>query len=214
MIETVLPLALVIAASPVPILPAVLLLMSSRGLANAWPYLLAWLGALAALITVAVLVGEATYGDAADDRGTGWVKLAVGVALLLLAGLKLVKGRPAEPPSWMSQLADYTPARSARLGTVLAAANPKNVLMAAAAGAEIAALSAGPGQAALAAAVFVLVASLGAAVPIVAGTVLGERAHPVLRRGQAWLERYGHAVGVAILGALGAVLVGQGLVGQ
>ena len=57
-VATVLPLALVVGLSPIPIMPAMLLLMTSRGRANGLAYLAAWTVALALVAAAAVWVGR------------------------------------------------------------------------------------------------------------------------------------------------------------
>ena len=83
-----LPIAIAIAASPPPIIVAVLMLVSARPRANGLAYALGWITGIAALGTlVLALAGTA---DASDDDGdpSTWVsllQLAFGVVLLVLA---------------------------------------------------------------------------------------------------------------------------------
>lgn len=212
---TVLPLALVVGLSPLPVLPAVLLLMTPRARANGPAYLGAWLAALALVVTGAVLLSGLTDPEPATDEGIGWIQVVTGTVFLVMAGVKWVRrprtGDARQPPRWMAALEDYSPRQSARLGAVLASANPKNLVMSLAAGAEIAVLAEAPGSAAAGVLAFVLVGSLGVGTPVVAHAVLGRRAAPGLARSKEWLDRTSTTLTVAVLVVLGVALLVKGM---
>lgn len=215
MLGTVLPLALVVGLSPLPILPALILLTTPRARANGPAYLGAWLVTLTLVVVVALWFGGLTDPEPATEEGIGWVQVATGVVLLVLAAVKWTRrprpGDPPKPPGRLAALDGYGPRQSARLGSLLAGANPKNLAMAVAAGAEIAVLAEGPGQTVAGVVGFVAIGSIGVAVPILTHAVLGDRANPALRRARAWLDRNGTALSVGVLALLGVLLLGQGL---
>lgn len=215
MVATVLPLALVVGLSPIPIMPAMLLLMTSRGRANGLAYLAAWTVALALVAAAAVWVGRLADPAPATEAGIGWVQVVTGAVFLALAVAKWVRrprtGDAKEPPGWMTALDSYSPGQSARLGALLAAANPKNLAMALAAGAEIAVLTTGAASTAIGLLGFVMVGSVGVATPVLAHLGLGDRAAPALERGRRWLDRNSTALSVGVLTALGAALLVKGL---
>jgi hypothetical protein len=217
MIGTVLPLAIVIGLSPLPIMPAILLLMTPRARANGWAFLGAWLVGLTLLVLVTVLLGWLSGPDEATDQGIGWIQLITGLAFLGLAALKWARrpraGEPAKAPGWLAALNSYAPRQSARLGGALAAGNPKNIAMALAAGAEIAYLAEGAGAVAVGVMAFLVVGSVGVATPILLFALVGERARPGLERGRVWLERNSTALSVGVLVILGVLLVLKGLPG-
>jgi threonine/homoserine/homoserine lactone efflux protein len=216
-IATVLPLALVVGLSPLPIMPALLLLLTARPRANSLAYLGAWVLALTALVGAVVAAGSAADPDRATDAGVAWIQVITGAAFLILAGAKWLRrpraGQPKEPPKWLAALDSYSPGQSARLGALLAAANPKNLAMSLAAGAEIALLAPTPGSTAAGIALFVAVGSLGVGVPVLTYAAVGQRAAPALERGKRWLERNSTALAVGVLLVLGAVMVVRGLPG-
>lgn len=215
LIGTVLPLALVVGLSPLPIMPSIALLMTPRARRNSAAYLAAWVATLAIVTALAMALAGVRDPGPANDEAVGWVQLATGLVFLGLALAKWLSrpepGTPAEVPAWMAALDAYTPARSARLGALLAGANPKNLLMALAAGAEIAVLATGPGQAALSLVAFVLVGSIGAGTPVLVHRMLGERATPLLRHWKRWLEQHSTSLAVGLLVVLGTLLVVNGL---
>ena len=215
LISTVLPLALVVGLSPLPILPAVMLLMTPRARANGPAYLVAFVLALGVVVSVAVWVGSLGDPQQPSDEGVGWIQVVTGTVFLVMAAVKWLRrpraGQAKEPPGWMSALDSYTPRQSARLGALLGSANPKNLAMALAAGAEIAVLAEGSTGTAAGVALFVAIGSIGVAIPVLAHAVLGERAAPGLERGRAWLQRNSTALSVGVLVLLGVLLVLKGL---
>ncbi len=214
-VGTLIPLALVVGLSPLPILPMVLILMTPRARSNSAAFLGAWLVGLTAIVLVAFLLAGSQDPAPPDDEGIGWIQVATGAAFLALALGKWLRrpapGAPKEPPAWMSALDSYTPRQSARLGAALAAGNPKNLVMALAAGAEIAVLTTGVGGALTGVAVFVVVGSIGVGTPVLAHRLLGERAPEVLGGWKVWLERNSTALGIGVLVVLGVLLLVKGL---
>lgn len=215
MVGTVLPLAIVIGLSPLPIMPAILLLMTPQARANGWAFLGAWLVGLTLLVLLTVLLGSLGGPPGATDEGVGWIQLITGLAFLALAAVKWARrpraGDPPKAPAWLAALDSYAPAQSARLGAALAAGNPKNIAMALAAGAEIAYLAEGAGAIAVGVLAFLVVGSVGVATPILVFAIVGERARPALQRGREWLERNSTALSVGVLVILGVLLVLKGL---
>jgi cytochrome c biogenesis protein CcdA len=209
-LATVLPLALVVGLSPLPIVPVVLLLMAPRARATGPAFLAAWVLVLTALVVAALLLAGVPDPGGEADETVGWIELLLGVGLLAAGLAKWVRrprpGEPKQAPGWMASLDAAGPQRAATLGALLAI-NPKNLLMALAAGTEVALLAQGATQAAGAVALFVLVGSLGVGTPVALRLLLGERADPALGRARGWLDRNGTTVGVVVLLVLGVVLV-------
>ncbi|MGB8021185.1 MAG: GAP family protein [Candidatus Nanopelagicales bacterium] len=217
LVGTLLPLALVVGLSPLPITPAVLILMTPRARANSAAFLGAWVGALTGVTAVALLLAGSRDPGEPTEAGIGWIQVLTGTVFLVMAAAKWLR-RPApgaakEPPRWMAALGSYGPGQSARLGAALAAANPKNLLMALAGGAEIAALADGAAATVAATVGFVAVGSIGVGTPILTHRILGERAAPVLARWKTWLEGNSTALAVGVLLVLGGALLVKGLAG-
>ena len=214
-----LPLAVGIAVFPIPIIAAVLLVASPRGDAKGLAFALAWaagLGGVGALVLVLAGVLDARTGD----EPATWVSvvlLVVGV-LLLAAAVSQWRGRPAtgdEPPTpaWMQKLSDLTPARAAGAGLALSGLNPKNILLMAAAAAEIAEAGLAGGQEIVVLVVFVVIASAGVLTPLVLSLALGERSRAMLDGLKAWLARHNAAIISVIFVAIGAKLIGDAISG-
>ncbi len=167
------------------------------------------------MLVAAVLLAGSQDPAPPDDKGIGWIQVVTGAAFLALAAAKWLR-RPApgaskQPPRWMSALDSYTPRQSAGLGAALAAGNPKNLVMALAGGAEIAALTTSTGSALAGVVLFVLVGSIGVGTPVLAHRLLGDRAPDVLAGWKVWLERNSTALGIGVLVVLGVLLLVKGL---
>src|SRR3954467_12068166 len=140
-----LPLALGVAISPIPIIAVILMLLAPKAGGTSAGFLVGWLIGIAGTTTVFLLLaGILDQGtDAEPSAGASWIKLALGVLLLVLAAGQW-RGRP-EPgqqpqlPKWMTAIDRFTAVKAAGLGLVLSAVNPKNLLMCVAAGSTIAA---------------------------------------------------------------------------
>jgi len=217
-LASVVVLALVVGLSPLPIVPALYLLGGPNGSAPSRFYLGGWLVGLTGLIAATVILGN--LGDPYSDaqRTAGWLEVAVGGLLLVVALGKIARsrrdgGQDREPTSWQTSLVEYDSRRSARLGLIFAVGNPKNFVAALAAGAEIALLSSSLGMSALAVAAFVIVGSAGVGVPVITAWVLGERARPGLEQLQRFLASHGGVLSVVVLAAIGLVLFLRGLSG-
>jgi len=207
------PLAAGVAVNPLPVIALILILQTPRGRSAGFAFVGAWIVALFVLGGVAVVVANQTdlYGSGSSSMVARIIRGGVGALLLVWAGSKWF-GRPrsdedATSPAWMNALASTTPAKSARLGGLLAAGNPKNIALtlAAAAGVVETGLPLASELAALA--FFVLLATLGVATPLVAYLSLGSRADDVLAGWGRWLTRHNASVMAIVLLVLGLLLV-------
>jgi hypothetical protein len=163
---------------------------------------------------VLVIAGSGTGGGQAGPAAwVSWLKLVLGVLLLVLAGTRF-RGRPrsgeqAPMPGWMSAIDRFGAGRVVGTGAVLAAANPKNLLLAVGAAAAVAQTGIPGGQEALAYLVFAVVGTAGVGAPVVIYCTMGDRATTLLAGLKGWLGR-NNAVIVAVL----CLVIGSKLVGD
>ncbi|MDR7384995.1 GAP family protein [Promicromonospora iranensis] len=212
-----LPLAVGVLVSPLPIVAVVLMLVSERARSNALAFVAGWfLAVLAVVGVVALVAGSAVSDDDGPAAWTGWLKLVLGVLLLLLA-VRQWRARPRgatepPPPRWMAAIDRFTPPRSAGLGVLLGAVNPKNLLLVVSGGTAIAAADPGDtGATALAALVFALVASAGVVAPVVLYFATGDRAAGVLDELRSWMVRNNAAIMAVLLLVLATKMLGDGI---
>src|SRR5215212_8168184 len=117
-ISEVLPFAIGIAISPVPIIAVILILFSNRARVNGPSFLLGWVLGLAAVSTIVYVIADAA--DAATDSTTSdsisWGKIVLGVLLLGLARRNFTNrpapGQTAELPKWISSVETISPVRA------------------------------------------------------------------------------------------------------
>jgi hypothetical protein len=215
-IGAVLPLALGVALSPIPIIAVVLMLATPRGGVNGSSFLLGWLVGLSVVGTIVLLVsGEADGSDgSAPATWVGVVSLLLGVALIVLAGLqwhRRPRGGTVALPGWMASIDRFGPVKSAGLGLALSAANPKNLLITVGAAAAIAQTGVSAGGQAVALGLFVLLGTVGPGVPLAIYLGLGARSQRVLEGLRGWMAAHNTAIMCVLLVVIGLKLVGDGI---
>lgn len=111
----------------------------------------------------------------------------------------------------MERIDELRPAAAFGLGFLLSAANPKNLLLAGAAGVSLGALQLSTSETVGAVAVFTVLAALTVTVPVVAYLIAGKRLDPMLDTTKAWLINNNAAVMAVLLLVFGANLLGDAL---
>jgi threonine/homoserine/homoserine lactone efflux protein len=211
-IGDILPLALGVAISPIPIIAAILMLFSPRATGTSVGFLVGWiLGIIVVTGVFTALSGSLTAGSDAST-GVSWTKIILGV-LLLLVGLRQWRGRndAAATPKWMAAINDFTPVKALGLGFLLSAVNPKNLLMGIAAGVAIGSAGLSVGGEAVAIAVFTVIAASTVAVPVIAYLFAKQKMRGPLDALKAWLETNNATVMAVLLLVIGVVLIGKGI---
>jgi hypothetical protein len=215
-IGVVLPYAIGVAISPLPIIAVILVLFSARARVNGPVFLVGWVVGVT-VVSVAVYLlsdaGDASTDDSASDT-VSTAKLLLGVLLLVLAVRHLRAQRRAEAtsePKWMASIDSLTPVKAGGLGALLSGLNPKNLALSLAAGASLAQSGAAGGDAVAGLVAFIVVASLSIAVPVVSYLLGGQRAAAVLDAWRGWLSTHNDAVMAVLFLVFGVVLIGQGL---
>jgi threonine/homoserine/homoserine lactone efflux protein len=216
-IGEILPLALGIAISPIPIIAAILMLLSPKARGTSLGFLLGWvLGIVVAVVLFTLLSSVLPEGDSNDSKPiAGVIKIVLGAALLLLA-VRQWRSRPkdgAEPamPKWMSAIDTMTPGRGLVLGFLLSGLNPKNLLMGVAAGLSIGSGSLSVGEAVVAIVVFTIIAASTVAVPVIAYLAATSRMTGPLESLRKWLVHNNATVMAVLLLVIGVVLIGKGM---
>lgn len=208
------PLALVIALSPLSIIPAVLALHTDRPRPTGLAFLAGWLLGLAALVSIFV-VGSGLVGSLDEPPGwASWVRIAIGAALIVFGGFKwATRAKSEHSPAWMRKLSGLTPGRAAVTAAVLAVVNPKVLFICIAAGVAIGTAGIGHVQAWWAMIAFVLIAGSTVILPILAYAVSGERLSAPLTRLKEWMEHQHATLMAAILIIIGVMVVYKGFHG-
>lgn len=208
------PLALVIALSPLSIIPAVLALHTDRPRPTGLAFLAGWLLGLAALVSLFV-AGSGLVGSLDEPPSwASWLRIAVGAALIVFGGYKWATRRTSDhSPAWMRKLSGLTPSRAVVTAAVLAVVNPKVLFICIAAGLAIGTAGIGVAQAWLAMVSFVAIAGSTVILPILAYVVSGERLAAPLTRLKEWMERQHATLMAAILLVIGIMVLYKGIHG-
>jgi threonine/homoserine/homoserine lactone efflux protein len=210
----IVPLALAIAASPFPIIPAILLLFTARPRATGLSFLAGWsTGVLVATTVFVALAGIVSLGDQTPTWAS-WSRVVLGLLLVVL-GLSRWRSRRerTETPGWMASLDAATPVSALRLGLLLSAANPKILILAAAAGVAIGSAGLPVADVVGAVVVVTVIGSLSVALPVVLYLLGGERVLEPLGRARGWLERNNAAVMAVVITVIGVLLALKGYQG-
>jgi threonine/homoserine/homoserine lactone efflux protein len=193
------PLALVVALSPLSIIPAVLVLHAPRPRPTGLAFLAGWLIGLAALTLVFIEISS-LFGDLGKPPGwASWLRVVVGAALIVFGLFRwLTRKRSAHTPAWMQRLSKLTPARAGLAALALTVVNPKVLFICVAAGLAIGTAGFGSADVWVAVIWYVVVAGSTVALPILAYAVSGDRLDEPLQRLKEWMERQ-HATLVAVI---------------
>lgn len=216
-IGDILPLALGIAISPIPIIAAILMLLSPKARGTSVGFLIGWvLGIVVAISVFTALSSVLPENDPdASQPIAGWIKIALGVLLLLMA-IKQWRSRPATGeaaalPKWMSAIDTMTAGRGMILGFLLSAVNPKNLLMAAGAGVIVGDSDLSGGEIVLAVGIFVLIAASTVAIPVIAYLLASSKMAAPLESLRVWLVQNNATVMAVLLLVIGVVMIGKGI---
>jgi threonine/homoserine/homoserine lactone efflux protein len=218
-IGQMLPIAVGIAVSPLPIVAVVLMLATPRGRVDGPAFVIAWIVGLAAIGAVVIaVVGDDAEAD--SDGTPGWVsglKLGLGILLLLLAA-KQWRGRPrggapAELPKWMRALDTFGPVKALGAGVALSLLNPKNLLLLIAGATVIAQGGLSAGQEAGALALLVAIGTIGVAIPVVIFFAMGARSRTLLDEMKDWMARNNAVIMAVLLLIIGVKLIGDAISG-
>ncbi|EGD53649.1 GAP family protein [Gordonia neofelifaecis] len=210
-IGDLLPMAVGVAISPIPIIAAILMLLGKHARTTSLGFAAGWIIGVVAATAIFTTVGSAASGS---STAVGWVKLVLGV-LLLAEGVREWRARsgPASTPKWMKAIDEMKAPAGAGIGFVLAAVNPKNLMLCIAAGMQIGAASLSTGDDIVAIVVFSLIASSTVVVPVLAYQVAADRLRGPLDSLKAWLEANNKTVMAVLILVIGVVLIGKGIGG-
>ena len=211
-----LPLAIGVALSPVPIIVVIAILFSPHATSNVPTYLLGWViavGVVAGITLAASDVASVGSEDAATN-GASWVRLALGV-LLLLGALRQWRTRPTpgketSMPAWMAGIDTFKAPKAFGLAALLGL-KPKNLILSAAAGTTIAQADLPGAQQWAALVIFTVLASVAIAIPVLYHAFGGDRAQRTMDGWKLWLQHNNATVMTIVFLVFGVVLIGQAI---
>ncbi len=217
-IGDLLPTAIGVALSPLPIIAVILMLGTPKAKSNGPAFALGWvIGLVAVSVIVLLLASDSDDPDSGSSTAVAVIKLLLGVLFLVMALGQWKKrpqaGQEAEMPAWMSAIDGFSPGKSLGLGAVLSAANPKNLALTLAAASTIAQAGLDGGESAIAVAVFVVIASLTVAGPVLFYVAAPGKAAGPLDSIKQFMSDHNAVIMMVVLLVLGAKMLGQGIAG-
>jgi hypothetical protein len=210
---TLVPLGLVIALSPITVIPAVLVLQAPRPRPSGLAFLTGWLLGLAALTAISVAASGLLGGlHKSPPTWASWLRVVLGSALIVFGVYRwLTRHRHSESPAWMRSFATITPARAAITGAVLVLIRPDVLLICVPAGLAIGAGGLGVAGDWIAAGFFVAIAASSVAIPILAYAAAGHRLDDTMGRLKDWMDKNNAALMAGILVVIGLMVLYNGI---
>ncbi|HKF33783.1 MAG TPA: GAP family protein [Jatrophihabitantaceae bacterium] len=181
-IGDLLPLAVGVAISPIPIIAVILMLMSREASRTSVGFLIGWVAGIVVVTTVVLLlVGQAKNTSQGQPSTLSSVlKLVFGVLLLLLGANEWRQNpKPGETPAmpnWMGAIDTFTFGKALGLGVLLSGVNPKNL-----------------------------------PTPVIAYLIAPDSMAGPLKRMREWLATNNATVMSVLLLVIGVVLIGKGI---
>ncbi len=209
------PLALVVALSPLSIIPAVLILHTQRPRPTGLAFLLGWLLGLFGLTTLFIGISGLLGGMGGKPPDwASWLRIAIGAALIAFGVFRWLTrhSKPHQMPG-TRHITEAGPAKALIIGVLLTIVNVKVLFICAAAGLAIGTAGLEGHQTWVAEIFYVVIAASTVALPILAYAVSGDRLDPTLVKLKGWMEKHNSALVAMILIVIGLLVLYKGLHG-
>lgn len=212
-----LPFAVGIAISPIPIIAVILMLFTPKARVNGSAFAIGWvLGLLGVAVAVMALSSTLDMGTTSEpSTSASLIRFVLGLSLLFLAYRNWQKqpapGTEVEMPRWMAGIDAFTPIKAFGLAAFLSGLNPKNLLLNVAAVTVIVQAGITGSTLIVTLVVYLLIASVTVIVPVVYYLVGGEKAQKTLDGWKVWLAANNAVVMAILLLVIGLKLAGDGL---
>jgi hypothetical protein len=224
-ISQTLPLAIIMAIAPMPIMLVTALLLTPRGIVKGQAFVAGWvLGVFASTLTLCYLPmipGATAIRYLLETIGSnsllqlliGLACLAAGFLLWCRAASPMRDTAPGRTPAWQQQLVELPPLVLVLAGLLFSVINGKNAALIVATAAIATQADLPLAQSMVVALVLAVVGALGAVAPVILSRRYGEQADAHLERWRAKVARVGSAVTTTVLVIAGGLLTGRGLIG-
>lgn len=215
-IGQILPIALAVAISSVPIMATILILLSPRRGQSALPFLVGWVLGIATIVSVCTAFAQlipASRSPRRPETVIGAAEMLVGAALIVIAIIAWRRARrnpSAAMPKWLDAVGSFGPWSSFGVAFALNL-RPKGLLLAIAAGLALRAGNLSLGESVVAIAIYTLIGCSTVAVPIIVTLAAPKRMEPRLVTAKDWIVRNNGAITALILVMIGVVIFGTGL---
>lgn len=212
----VLPIALAVAISSVPIMATILILLSPKRSQSALPFLIGWVLGMVVVVTLCTLGAQAIPSPRSSrrpDTAIGIAEIVVGLAVVVIGVVAWIRVRrhPTDAmPKWLSAVSSFGPWASFGVAFGLNV-RPKGLLLAIAAGLALRGDGLTAPESLVVIVIYTIVGASTVAVPIIVTLAAPVRMEPRLVAMKDWVARNSGAVTAIILLLIGVVIIGTGL---
>jgi hypothetical protein len=210
-----LPIAVAVALSSVPLTVTILILLSPNRGRAALPFLVGWVIGVAAVIILSA-AGAAALAKPlrrGPDMAVVVLEIVIGAALMVLAAIYLRRRSPAGGtglPRWLAAVDSFGPVVCFSIAVILSL-RPKGLLLGVAGGLALSAASLNADDAVLLIIIYTAIATSTVVVPIIASLIAPQRMEPRLISARDWLIVNGRIVTSIMMFMIGVVILGYGL---
>jgi hypothetical protein len=210
-----LPIAVAVAFSSVPLTVTILILLSPNRGRAALPFLVGWVIGVAAVISLSAL-GAAALSEPLRrrrDTAVAFLEIVLGAALVLLAAIYLWRRSRASStglPRWLSTVESFGPLAAFGIAVALSF-RPKGLLLGFAGGLALDAAHVKADEVVLLIVIYTVIASSTVVIPISGSFLAPQRMEPKLVSARDWLAVNGRIMTSIIMFIIGIVILGDGL---
>ena len=215
-IGQLLPLAVAVALSSIPILAVLVILLESTRFAVPTLFVIGYILGLLVMTALFALGSRAIPAreSAAAQPVVGAAEVVIGIALAAYVAILGIRRRRTPPreerPRWMLALGRLRPLPALGLGLALNV-RPKSILLAAAAGLVIGSTQLTPSSYAIVLAVYIVIGASSVGGPAAFALIRPTKAQGPLASAEHWLLRNRGTVATIVGVVVGIVIVGNGL---
>lgn len=213
-ISSSLPLAFGIAASPLPVIAIVILLMTPKALSNSYSFLLGWFIGLNLVGWIILMSHQIYTTDGHSSSLAGWFRIILGSVFLVtsffFAGKIPKKGTNVSPPGWQHKVDSFGAGHSIAIGFTFSGLNFKNATLMIAASSSIGSFNLLVSQEFVVLILFSIIASIGVLVPIVIFYLFRTKTEYYYGIIKNWLIQYRVAILFVVLIIFGSLLIYRG----
>ncbi|MFE5290288.1 GAP family protein [Nocardia sp. NPDC056611] len=215
MIADLLPLAIGVALSPIPVVAAILMLLSANAGRASAGFALGW---VTGIVTVTGLVTAAAASGlmrsaSQPSIAASVIKTVMGLLLVYIAVRQWGSRKDDSIPGWMKAIDELGVAKAAGFGLLVSLLNPKNLLLCITAGVTIGTADLSPTGTAAALTVFVLLGAASVLVPVGGYAVAADQLRGALARLKNWLQANNHTVIAVVFMVMGTTALAKGVTG-
>lgn len=211
---TVLPLAVAMALSSVPVMATIAVLLAPQHARIAPPFLVGSVLGLAFVVTIFTVGALAIPADSPNSRPAGGIAFVVlGIATLVFAVTLWRRSNPDAPPAepkWMGALDSIGPWTAFGVAFGLGF-RPKALILSIAVALAVRTEDLTLSEVAITVGFYLVIAVSTIAAPIIIGLAAPDRAATPLRIAKERIILHGRIITVVILLMIGVVIVGEGL---